>query len=62
MLQEMVHILTMTVRHITHACIRNLKLVIYSAKLVFKNRVSFVTTGGFCYFNFFIILLHNKQM
>ena len=62
MLQEMVHILTITVRQITHACILNLKLVIYSAKLVFKNRVSFVTTGGFYYFNFFIILLHNKQM
>ena len=62
MLQEMVHILTITVKQITHACIRNLKLVIYSAKLVSKNRVSFVTTGGFCYFNFFIILLHNKQM
>ena len=62
MLQEMVHILTITVKQITHACIRNLKLVIYSAKLVFKNRVSFVTTGGFYYFNFFIIVLHNKQM
>ena len=42
MLQEMVHILTITVRQITHACIRNLKLVIYLAKLVFKNRVRLI--------------------